>query len=163
MVRCEKYLISALLALSIALTGYYTHKLWVFSAKVTRGFDYTYHAIDCLIMKDGQTQGDIEILYKGWRSRKAYYQAQNKKTPDLYDKKVWEREVYDYQIPECKVFYTQYRCLILDPHDPKSLDGCGLHFGLTQQGIETMKKDSSTVERVMDEHFKRMKDKEPKQ
>jgi hypothetical protein len=130
------------IAFAIAWLGtvtYYTHRLWVFAPKVSHAFEYYGAAIDCLIMEDGWTQGDVQDLAK--------------------HKKLNERKMYDDQIPECHIFFSRYRCWMLDPHDPGSLDGCGKHFGLTQLEIDTMKKDPSTIDAVMKANWDRRKEK----
>ena len=125
-----------LLVASITTLGYYTHRLWVFSGKVSDSIEYTYAALDCLIQESGQIENDISTLNSGGK---------------IYRKRVF----YNEDIPECKRFYSEFRCWELDPHNPKSLDGCGLHFGLTQEEIDTMKKDPSTIDKVMDTSWKR--------
>lgn len=153
----KKYLIS--IAMALLTLSYYTHRLWVFAGKVSKSFEYTYAAVDCLIQENGQNETDVNILFDGYKSRKAYVNAANKKYPGLYpkDSPILVRKTYNDQLPQCKIFYSQYRCWELDPYDPKSLDGCGEHFGLTKEEIETMKKDPSSIDRVMDGMFKRIK------
>lgn len=146
-------LLMVALVLAVSILGYYTHRLWVFAAKVSYSIEYSYAAIDCLIQESGQNESDVNVLFKGYKSRKAYYEAVNKEAPGLYSKedikKNIERKMYNEQIPECHDFYSRYRCWMLDPHDPLSLDGCGKHFGLSQGEIDTMKKDPSTIDAVM--------------
>lgn len=153
----KKNLALLVIFILLSITSYYTHRLWIFAGKVSKGFEYTYAAIDCLIQENGQSETDIDILFKGYKSREAYVKAVNKKYPGTYDKDntIVNRTMYNTQIPECKIFYTQYRCWQLDPHDPKSLDGCGKHFGLTQEEIDIMKKDPSSIKRIIDDWVKR--------
>lgn len=128
------------IALAIAWLGtvsYYTHRLWVFAPKVSQAFDYYSAAVDCLIQENGWNEADAQDL--------------------SHHRKLTKRNLYNDQIAECHLFYTHYRCWMLDPKDPGSLDGCGKHFGLTQEEIDTMKKDPSTIDAVMDANWKRRK------
>ena len=155
-----KKILASLTLISIVVLGYYTHRLWVFASKVSYGFEYTYAAIDCLIQESGQNESDVEILYKGYKSRKEYADAINKEFPGAYGPDsglLTKRKIYNGHIPECKIFYSQYRCWELDSHDPKSLDGCGKHFGLNQDEIDTMKKDPSTIDKIMNAAWERRK------
>ena len=145
--------------MAIVVLSYYTHRLYVFAHKSSDYFAYLSAGLDCMIQENGQNESDVDVLFKGFKSRQEYADAANKEFPDLYPKDgaFLNRTEYNDQIPECKVFYSQYRCWELDPHDPKSLDGCGKHFGLTQDEIDTMKKDPSKIDQIMDAMFERMK------
>lgn len=155
-----KKILATILCLAIVGSSYFTYRLWVFAGKVSKAFEYTYAAVDCLIQENGQNESDVDILFKGYKSRQDYADAANKEWPGLYpkDSPLLVRKAYNDQIPECHVFYTHYRCWALDPHDPASLDGCGKHFGLNQQEIDTMKKDPSKIQETMDQWWKRRKE-----
>jgi len=161
-----KGIFAILLVSSIGALGYYGHRLWVFSGKVSKHLEYVGAAIDCLIMQDGQSRTDIDILFQGFRSRESYYKAVNKIYPNLYSKEEIKKysnyEAYNTQIPECKVFFTEYRCWSLDPHSNKSLDGCGKHFRISQEDIDAMKSlndknDYKGVVKIMDDIWNKRK------
>lgn len=140
----------------MATLGYYTYRLHSYAVKTSKAFEYVYAAIDCLIQENGQVETDVNVLFQGYKTREAYFEAVNKESPGLIEKdRYLKRQLYDEQIPECKKFYSQYRCWELDPRDPASLDGCGRSFGLTQSEIDTMKKDPNTIKAIMDASFKR--------
>lgn len=150
----------AVLTIGLCATAYYTRRLYVQAGVEYKQFQYVYAAIDCLIMESGQNETDVDILFAGYESRQAFANAQNKKYPGMYDPDsdlLKKRKIYNDQIPECHAFYTHFRCWALDPHDPVSLDGCGKHFELTQAEIDTMKRDPSSIERIMGEAWKRRK------
>ncbi len=150
-----KKLLVVILVASLGMITYYTYRLHEFAVKASKAFAYTYAAVDCLIQESGQNETDVDIIFKGFKSRQAYADAANKEWPGTYDAKspLIRREMYNDQIPECHVFYAQYRCWMLDPKDPKSLDGCGKHFGFTQEEIDRMKQDPKTVDTIMKEHW----------
>lgn len=154
--------LTILALVGVLVLGYWTHRLWKFAKASEHYFAYVSSAIDCLIQEDGQNQTDIDILFRGYKSRQAFADAANKQYPGLYpkDSPLLVRKTYDDQIKECHDFYSHYRCWMLDPHDPASLDGCGEHFGLNKQEIEIMKKDPSKINQVMDAMWERRKKEE---
>jgi hypothetical protein len=137
------------------VSGYYVRRLWVFSNKVTKAFDYTFAAIDCLIQENGQSENDIDVLFKGFKSRKEYYDAVNKQYTGALNKTYLERKVYNDQIPECKKFYSVYRCWELDHNNIKSVENCGKNFGLNQDEIDAIKKDPKNSDKIIDQSWKR--------
>lgn len=133
----------------------------VFAGKVSHSIEYANSAIECLIQQDGENQFDVDVLYRGFKSREAYAEAVNKKYPGAYDAERLQklkRQMYNDQIPECHKFYSRHRCWMLDPHDPLSLDGCGEHFGVTPAEIAQMKKDPSSIDKVMETVWNRNKE-----
>jgi len=165
MKRSTKILIVLLIAV-LATLGYFTHRIWVFSGKVSKAFEYTYAAVDCLIQQDGRNEGDIDILFRGYKSKKAYYQAVNREYPGLYSKEQIDKNInrgmYNENIPECKVFYSQYRCWMLDPENEKSVVNCGPHFEYTEQDIADFKKDPSKGKEISQRVWDRRKEESKK-
>lgn len=149
------------LIIVLVITSYYTYRLFIFAGKASKSFEYTYAAIACLIQETGQSESDIDIIFKGYKTRQSYANAANKEFSGLYPKNspFLVRKLYNDQIPECHKFYTHYQCWSLDPHDPESLDGCGLHFGLKQEEIDIMKKTPSSVDKIMTLFWKRLREK----
>lgn len=141
----------------LGITSYYTHRLWVWNFKVAKAFDYYEAAVECLIQEHGESEHDLEILFKGYKSRESWMKAAEKEFPGLYTDndaetkerrdRLLKREMYSEQIPECKTFFSEYRCWELDIDNTKSLDGCGLHFGLLQSEIDAMKAEPDKKKR----------------
>lgn len=151
---------SILLAIIVGVNAYYTYRAYRFAKASEHYFQYLNSGMHCLIQKDGFHDTDSEILYKGYRSRKAYDDAVFKKTGYhiLAEEFLAIKKSYDGQIPQCKEFYSQFLCWELDPHDIKSLEGCGAHFGFTTQDIEKIRKDPSKADQVSDEVWNRRKE-----
>lgn len=139
----------------LGLNAYCTYANWVTLTHtrkvVNHNNEYLYAAIDCLIQENGAAEGDAELARQGLTRAQA-----RKKFPDIWGS-FKDKQPYSNEIPECHDFYSHYRCWELDATDPKSLDGCGLHFGLTQEEIDTMKRDPTTIKRVMNENWDRKK------
>ena len=151
---------STLGLIGLVALSYPTYKLWKFAHASSDYFKYVGAAIDCFIQENGQNETDVDILFQGYKSRKAYADAVNKRYPGVYpkDSQLLNRKTYNSQIPECKKFYTQFQCWEMDPYDPKSLDGCGKKFGLTQEEIDIMKKDPSKIHEIMGGMYKKERD-----
>lgn len=154
-------ILSLLLVLSVITLSYYTYRAYRFIKASEHYFEYLNSGMHCLIQEQGETEMDIKILYNGhYRNRKAYIKAENKKHPGTFsldEPFTKEKTAYDDQIPQCKEFYSQYLCWELDPHDIKSLEGCGPHFGYTKEDIEKVRKDPSKADQVSDEVWERQK------
>lgn len=150
-------------ALSLSLVGWFGYKTYVYYTKVTFAFEYLFSGMECMIMENGQNEGDVEILFRGFKSRRAYYEAVQKEAPGLYSKDEIEKKIkrptYNSHIPACEKFYSEYRCWMLDPKNHKSLDNCGAHFGYLPEEIELLKKDPSKSEEVWKALVKRGKSK----
>lgn len=159
MKKIFKIALGIFIAASLSITGYYTYRLWAFANKVSKAFEYTYSAIDCLIQQDGNLENDVDILFRGYKSRKAYYKAVNKQYPGLYSKNKIEdadkRFMYNSDIPECNKFYSEQRCWILEAMSEKSVVNCGPHFGYTEDDIKKFKADPSKGKEISEEVWKR--------
>lgn len=152
-----KRLFTILLTIIVSVNAYYSYRVYRFSKASERYFEYLNSGLHCLIQEQGETEEDINILYNGhYRSRKAYIKK-HLEMFDLNEPFAKERTAYDDQIPQCKEFYSQYLCWELDPHDIKSLEGCGAHFGFTKEDIEKIRKDPSKADQVSDEVWERRK------
>lgn len=169
MKRILNILLKIAMVVAIGVSGYYLHRMWVFGGKVSKSLAYMYSGIECLIMQDGRQEGDINILQKGFKSRKAYFLAVNKEAPGRYSKEDIEKAdkhvFYNEDIPACKEFYSQHRCWMFDPHEPKSIDGCGEHFGLTKSEMEELKANTGNKDKInelMDKFYARKYGKEKK-
>lgn len=168
-----KILGGLVVAALLAFNGYCTYHNWVVlthARKVVNADyewaaherDYSHAAIECLLQIHGQTENDLNRIEKGQTVEQARQEWSKEwgKAPEVRNP-FNKREIYEDQIPECHVFFSQYRCWALDPHDPKSLDGCGKRFGLLQSEIDQMKTDPSSIKKIMDEAWNR-KDEEVK-
>lgn len=141
-----KLFIGLLLVTIIGTTAYYTHRLWVFGTKVSKSLEYMYTGIECMIMENGRNGGDIDILNNG--------------------RKVKRKHVfYNEDIPACKKFYSEQRCWMLDPLNPKSVENCGPNFQLLPSEIEAINKAKTEQDKkdlmgkVWDRRFKEKENK----
>lgn len=129
-----KKIFDTALVLSIFFLGYFTHRIWVFSGKVQKSFEYSYSAIECLIQITAHTESQLDLVVEG-----------NKL---LYKQKYAEAMPYYPNLPECAKFFEEQRCWVLNKKNPKSLDNCGKSFGYTSAEIEILKKAPSQMDAI---------------